>query len=85
MVMMMMYGDDDDDNDDCKCGATSGLGRTCLKQPTSRYNSGSYIQIQSPPQSICCLTSHRGLSQEVVEGQGPDQVPEATLDFDTQT
>ena len=24
-------GDDDDDDDDCKCGATSGLGRTCLK------------------------------------------------------
>ena len=22
--------DDDDDHDDCKCGATSGLGRTCL-------------------------------------------------------
>ena len=23
-------GDDDDDHDDCTCGATSGLGRTCL-------------------------------------------------------
>ena len=22
--------DDDDDHDECKCGATSGLGRTCL-------------------------------------------------------
>ena len=22
--------DDDDDHDDCKCGATSGLGRTCF-------------------------------------------------------
>jgi len=22
--------DDDDDHDDCTCGATSGLGRTCL-------------------------------------------------------
>ena len=22
--------DDDDDHDDCKCGATSGLGRTCI-------------------------------------------------------
>ena len=22
--------DDYDDHDDCKCGATSGLGRTCL-------------------------------------------------------
>ena len=21
---------DDDDHDDCKCGATPGLGRTCL-------------------------------------------------------
>ena len=25
--------DDDDDDDDCKCGATSGLDRTCLKGP----------------------------------------------------
>ena len=26
------HGDDDDhDHDDCKCGATSRLGRTCLK------------------------------------------------------
>ena len=24
------YDDDDDDHDDCKCGATSGLGRTCF-------------------------------------------------------
>ena len=23
--------DDDDDHDDCKCGATSGLGRNCIK------------------------------------------------------
>ena len=23
--------DDDGDHDDCKCGATSGLGRTCFK------------------------------------------------------
>ena len=26
------HDDDHDDHDDCKCGATSGLGRTCLNQ-----------------------------------------------------
>jgi hypothetical protein len=25
------HDDDDDDYDDCKCGATSGLGRNCIK------------------------------------------------------
>jgi hypothetical protein len=35
MMIMMWWCDDadaadDDDHDDCKCGATAGLGRTCL-------------------------------------------------------
>ena len=25
------HDDHDDDHDDCKCGATSGLGRNCIK------------------------------------------------------
>ena len=30
IIIMSNYDYDDDDHDVCKCGATSGLGRTCL-------------------------------------------------------
>ena len=31
------HDDDHDNHDDCKCGATSGLGRTCLNPVYSLY------------------------------------------------
>ena len=52
MIMMWWWFDDDDDedddHDDCKCGATSGLGRTSLN-----------IKQISPSLETCCRSAVR--------------------------
>ena len=63
------HDDDDDDHDDCKCGATSGLGRTCLKPPTSSQRLGHERRLaafalgSAPGRSILQRSSRRFLQK----------------------
>ena len=63
-------GGDDDDDDDCKCGATSGLGQTCLnnnQQETVELTGTNPHLSQVAVDTFPRLRIQQG---ENVEGQG---------------
>ena len=79
--------DDHDDHDDCKCGATSGLGRTCLNpqwidSPIQIFNKNHrQILPQHPhiPSHPPILAGHKGMAKNPGPGAYDHEPPELPI------